>query len=124
MRKIHYIPFALIGAVFLACASVPKEGVNNGASSPPPTTAVEAAGQGAEGDITLAEYDQIQIGMTYDQVTSIIGSPGKVTSEMNSGSVQMKGYQWYGKEVNFMQGNAIITFDRGKVVNRVQFGLV
>jgi uncharacterized membrane protein len=119
MRKIHLVPFALVGAFFLACASGPKEGAGNGAVSPPSTPAA------VEGRVvTLAEFDQIQTGMTYEQVRDLIGSDGTVSSEVNIGGTQSKTYTWEGPRVDFMSGSAIVIFQDGKVSSKSQFKLV
>jgi hypothetical protein len=58
-----------------------------------------SAGCGGSGDgggdddaiVTKAEYDQIQIGMTYDQVVAIIGSPATKVESDTKGNTQ---YDW------------------------------
>jgi hypothetical protein len=59
-----------------------------------------SAGCGGSGDdgggdddaiVTKAEYDQIQIGMTYDDVVAIIGSPATMVRSDTKGNTQ---YDW------------------------------
>ena len=74
--------------------------------------------------ITMAEYDQIEIGMTYFQVCDIIGGYGELLSEADLGlgseyAVEM--YMWEGE--GSIGANANIMFQGGKVTSKAQFGL-
>jgi hypothetical protein len=53
--------------------------------------------------------------MTFDQVAELVGSPGKVSSEM----MNVKTYTFDG---GFM-ANATVSFTDGKVASKAQFGL-
>lgn len=71
--------------------------------------------------ITLEKFNQIQTGMTYNEVVSIIGEEGELTSDvdLNMGSQYVtKSYDWEGKT-----GTASITFQGGKVSMKYQYGL-
>lgn len=73
--------------------------------------------------ITLEEFNQIQSGMTYEQVKEIIGSDGTLTSDTSIGDEKYHTqiFTWYG---NKMTGaNANVTFQGGKVVGKAQVGL-
>ncbi|MEI6808770.1 MAG: hypothetical protein WCN95_08605 [bacterium] len=68
----------------------------------------DTAGSGNAGHpiVTRAEYDQIQNGMTYDQVVAIVGSAGSETLNAGGGTFA---YTWLnpdtsGAEVIFMNG--------------------
>lgn len=73
--------------------------------------------------ITLDEFNQIQAGMTYEQVVNIIGSNGTLTSDVSLGNeaYHTQIYMWYGNRIT--GANANITFQGGKVVSKAQFGL-
>jgi hypothetical protein len=79
--------------------------------------------------ITLEEYDAIQIGMTYDQVVSIVGGPGEKTYEYDWGAdfKKMTGYRisssysWDGLDGTY--GSATISFHDNIVESKNQFGL-
>lgn len=71
--------------------------------------------------ITLEEYNQIEPGMTYDQVVKIIGSEGTPSSEVEVVGVNSKLYTWEG--VGDLGANANVTFVDGKVTIKAQFGL-
>ena len=49
-----------------------------------------------KGDITLAEFNQIQVGMTYSQVVDIIGAEGTFSNETQIGGRNYKYYTWNG----------------------------
>jgi hypothetical protein len=67
------------------------------------------------GQITKAKYDQIQTGMTYDQVVAIIGSQGIV--QFQSGT--FSSYQWKAGD----SASASISFQNAAVSSKSQFGL-
>ncbi|MEQ2456306.1 DUF3862 domain-containing protein [Flavonifractor hominis] len=71
--------------------------------------------------ITMEEYNQIQSGMTYDQVVEIIGGPGESTASSGSGNYQIDMYTWYGNGT--AGSNASITFTNGMVSAKAQIGL-
>ena len=76
-------------------------------------------------DMTLEEFNAIQTGMSYDEVTSIVGSSGTLMSESSIG----EGTDFYVKtqmfdyEGNAMFSSANVTFQNGEVVMKSQFGL-
>lgn len=73
--------------------------------------------------ITLSEFNQIETGMTYEQVKEIVGSEGTLTSDVSIGDERYhtKIYTWYG---NTLTGaNANVTFQGGKVIGKAQVGL-
>ena len=78
--------------------------------------------------ITLAEFDAISVGMTYDQVVNIIGGPGEKTYEYDWGAdfAKYMGYQisstysWDGVED---YSSASISFHDGIVESKTQYGL-
>lgn len=74
--------------------------------------------------ITLEEFNRIETGMTYEQVTDIIGGEGTVLSEADiTGNPEYKTtiYTWEGS--GSLGANANVTFQGGKVVSKAQFGL-
>jgi hypothetical protein len=73
--------------------------------------------------ITYVEFDKIENGMSYTEVTNIIGSNGQLLSsvDMNIGSeYATQIYVWYGSN---SISNANVTFQGGKVTIKAQFGL-
>lgn len=73
-----------------------------------------------KGDITLEEYNKIQVGMTYSQVVKIIGAEGTFSSETQVGSYNYKYYTWNG--VGF-GASASIAFYNNKVYSKTQINL-
>lgn len=77
------------------------------------------------GKITMAEFEQIKSGMTYEEVVAIVGGEGELSSEVDIGIGEeyvTQIYIWYGEGL-FTAGNANVTFQGGKVVSKAQFGL-
>lgn len=82
------------------------------------------ADSGSNGLITKAGFDQIEMGMTYDQVVKIAGSSGELLSrtDLGMGSAYVTEiYIWYGKGMT--GANCNVTFQGGKAVGKAQFGL-
>ena len=71
--------------------------------------------------ITMDEYNQIQSGMTYDQVVEIIGGQGQPSASSGGGGYQIDMYTWYGNGT--AGSNASITFTNGVVSAKAQIGL-
>jgi hypothetical protein len=73
--------------------------------------------------ISKAEFDQIQNGMTYDQVKEIVGSDGEVMSEAGEKGSQFHTiiYTWKGE--GSIGANANFTFQGGKLQAKAQVGL-
>lgn len=72
--------------------------------------------------ITLEEYNQIETGMSYDEVKAIIGG-GEVSSETGKegDDIHIVIYSWKGK--GSTGANALITFSNGEVKTKAQAGL-
>ncbi|TBL77682.1 hypothetical protein [Paenibacillus thalictri] len=67
--------------------------------------------------ITKTQFDSIQYGMTYFQVKEILGDNGEVIP--NDAMSISKTYIYPGKE----SGNAVLTFQDGKLKQKVEMGL-
>lgn len=72
-------------------------------------------------EMSLEEYYKIKNGMTYDQVTAIIGSYGVEQARSGSGAYEMVIVSWVGN--GFLGSNANITFQGGRVEAKGQIGL-
>ena len=72
----------------------------------------------SENKITLDKFNQIQSGMSYEEVVGIIGEEGVLSSESSYESYSTKIYSWSNGIAN-----ATITFSNGKVSGKSQFGL-
>lgn len=74
--------------------------------------------------ITLSEFNDIQNGMTYEQVCEIIGDSGELLSEVDLGigsEYATEIYVWEGH--GGLGANANVTFQGGVVVSKAQIGL-
>lgn len=102
-------PWYLLGAVgvatLLACGGN-TQGSGNGGASPAPGggpsgSYVEPAptATAPEPEITLAEFDKVLKGMSYEQAVEIIGKHGTVSSEYQASDPQYsdKTYVWHGE---------------------------
>lgn len=85
-----------------------------------------AVGCGNTNKYTMDKFNQIQTGMTYDQVKSIMGDAGQVTTESQSPAIPgvsdevvIKGYQWQ----NGDGSNAQVMFMNNQVDTKAQAGL-
>lgn len=110
--------------------------------TPPPQAAKAADDQTPRGDdnppqqpeeaapapdvATMDEYNQIQTGMSYDQVQGIMGTPGEEVSHSDVPSpggmvqgVSMEMYMWKNDNGSSMS----TTFQNGQLIQKGQFGL-
>lgn len=74
--------------------------------------------------ISLEEFNAISTGMTYEEVVTIIGSEGKILSEVDIGmgdEYKTIMYMWEGD--GSLGANANVTIQGGKVTAKAQFGL-
>lgn len=71
--------------------------------------------------ITLDEYNQIQAGMTYDEVVSIVGGDGEITSESEFAGIKTKIVDWYADAPR--GANANVTFQDDIVISKSQLML-
>lgn len=73
--------------------------------------------------MSKTEFEKIQNGMSYEEVTKIIGGPGELTSEVGSKGDQFytAAYQYEGE--GQLGANAILMFQGGKLASKSQFGL-
>lgn len=77
---------------------------------------------GSKATITLAKFNKIQNGMTYEQVQKVIGGKGSVDSESGT-----KGSPDYTLMISYngsdLGANAILTFQANKMIDKTQMGL-
>ncbi|WP_099517387.1 hypothetical protein [Paenibacillus sp. BIHB 4019] len=67
--------------------------------------------------ITFAQYQKIEIGMTYKEVTEIVGGNGQALSE----TADMVVYSYSG--AGDTGANAVLSFNNGKLLSKAQAGL-
>jgi hypothetical protein len=69
--------------------------------------------------VTLSEYERVSNGMTYTEVTAIIGASGQELSRSDIAGFSSVMYSW--SNANGSNMNAM--FQNGRLVNKAQFGL-
>ena len=69
--------------------------------------------------VTRHEYEQVGEGQTYEEVTAIIGEPGREISSSDLAGMRTVMYSWSNSDGSNM--NAV--FQDGKLITRAQFGL-
>ena len=77
-----------------------------------------------EPNMSEAEFDQIKNGMTYKQVTTIVGGPGEIVFETGILGDQFYTVKYQFKGDGGMWGaHAELTFQSGKLNTKTQTGL-
>jgi hypothetical protein len=71
--------------------------------------------------MTLDEFNQIQPGMTYEDVVAIVGGEGVVSFQSESGSYSSISYKWTGNGDGFSE--ASVLFQNGGMSSKNQYGL-
>lgn len=71
--------------------------------------------------VTLKEYNQIQVGQTYNEVVKIIGSEGILMSEVGYMGYTSHTFTWEGNGPS--GSNASVMFINGEVYSKGQIGL-
>lgn len=89
-------------------------------SSAPPNKSGDTENRTGRPGITLENYFRMQRGLTYEEVSEILGGPGKKTSEkiLPFGNIPLTTYEWTRPNAGI-----ILTFEGGKLVSRAQGGL-
>lgn len=71
--------------------------------------------------MTQANFERIRDGMTIDQVSDILGSPGEKVTETSAGGSTFTNYQWTS---GMLSGKIVVgSFDNGKLMSKTQTGL-
>lgn len=70
--------------------------------------------------VTLAGFNAIRNGMSYQQVARILGEQGEEMSSAGDGQFKTNIYSW---KAGFLGANMNVTFQGGRVMAKAQFGL-
>jgi hypothetical protein len=84
------------------------------AETPPPETPEPSGG------VTLANFNRVETGMNYAEVSAIFGAPGELTAQSELAGYKTEIYTW---QATRGFGNATITFSNGKLMSKAQIGL-
>ena len=107
----------LIGAVALFVITLCLVGYLARVNMPYTMSQIEAGTYGAV--VTMADFERIRTGMTYPQVTSIIGNDGVNIGQSRVAGYEASSYTWKNRDGS----NLIAIFQDGRLVNKAQFGL-
>jgi len=127
MKKSTYLLFIGLMFTLLGCGtSLTIKETPAPASSMLDTTSVPILSSKNQPRIFMDEFTQIKNGMTYEQVTEIIGAPGKLIAEKGT-----LGDQFYTKTYNFIgegiwpnNSFAQLIFQNSKLNTKAQKGML
>lgn len=83
--------------------------------------AAEATKEASGAGVTLANFQKLETGMTYEQVVEILGDPGEELSRSDIAGYTTVMYSWNGEGGFGANMNAM--FQNGKMVSKAQLGL-
>jgi hypothetical protein len=72
--------------------------------------------------VTMANFNRLRMGMSYAQVTAIIGEPSQEMSRVEVAGTETVMYMWEADGITF-GGNMNAMFQNGRLVSKAQFGL-
>lgn len=125
MKRIAYL--LSIGVIFmlLGCGNAataketPVEASSMKVTAPAPPLSAKN-----QPEISMSEFSQIKNGMTYVQVTAIIGAPGDLILETGTLGDQFYTVKYHFKGDGFMwSAYAELTFQNGKLTTKAQTGI-
>jgi hypothetical protein len=130
MKGTHGLAYAVLLLVIIAC-KCPQSNSNNtptgNGNSSPSASPVNDNSQSkanentAASGLTMATFNQLKTGMTYEQVVKILGTDGKELSSSEIGGIKTVMYQWEGS--GSLGANMNAMFQNGKLMSKSQFGL-
>ena len=116
MNKI--VVLAVVGSIALVvtgCGPQPKQGTAAVATRPSVESTAPASRIVRNDVATLAKYNKIKRGMTYDRVASIMGSRGVLNSGAGGGKNHVQVFYWLAPDdVSTMN----VTFAKGRVIGK------
>lgn len=78
------------------------------------------AGDSSAAMATMEKYNQVQTGMTLDQVVEVMGGEGQLQSDTDVAGTTSQIYSWSGESLG---SNMTVTLMNGTVSAKVQYGL-
>lgn len=116
----------VLGAGCVACVAilgVAGSQQQAGTASSSGTSTASSSGTSSSSSssgVTLANYNKLQDGMSYSQVTGILGKQGTEVSSNNIMGTKTVMYQWEG---DGWASNMNAMFQNGKLISKSQLGL-
>lgn len=95
---------------------------NNSTASGTETAADTSAADASEAEapsLSMDGYNRLKNGMTFDQVTAIVGQPSQEMSRNEIAGTETVMYMWEGS----LGANMNAMFQNGKMIQKAQFGL-
>lgn len=118
---LNIIGIAIAMAVLISSVINNQSATSSSASSEvSSSTSEEGTFDITDGYATMDKFNQIEIGMTYDEVVDIVGSEGTLMSEAGTGEYKVSIYYWY--SVTHI-ANMNVSFENGVVTGKAQVGL-
>lgn len=110
----------LVGGACVACSMfvVGVNELNKNATRSTPSNSATSNKPSETPKISLSQFNQIKDGMTYEQVSAIIGY-GKLSSEYTYGKNKTQMYTW---DAGLMK-SVTCSFENNKLTSKTQFGL-
>lgn len=110
----HTLGFLVLLAAILGCSSFSKkESANNAAPAPAKTEPAKTdVAPPSASDLTLEKFNQLTVGMKYDEAVKILGSAGTESSSSSSAGNTYKTYKWEGSNnarITAMFKNSVLT---------------
>jgi hypothetical protein len=87
--------------------------------SQPTTTSTPTASTKVDPDLSMAQYNQLQIGMARAEVERILGGKGTEISNSVGGGVRFSVNKWEGEKFK----SIILSFKNDKIMSKSQVGL-
>jgi outer membrane protein assembly factor BamE (lipoprotein component of BamABCDE complex) len=75
---------------------VPEATVANDSNAGGPKESASSSSESGASDVSTEKFSKLELGMSYEQVKAIMGSPGTTLSETKSGSFSSASYEWKG----------------------------
>ena len=92
----------------------------SGAEAPSKSSDMPSSDDDQAAGVTMAQFEQIKKGMTYDEVVAILGEPKETMSEAEASGVTLKVYGWTGDKT---ASAVTVGLMDGKVNSMTQMGL-
>ena len=99
--------------VVVSCSFGKKEATksNNTANSNNATRTETSTATNGTATLTRVKYEQLQLGITYDEVVKILGEPGTESERYTANSAEVIKYKWAGDD----HARITATFSNGKL---------
>jgi hypothetical protein len=110
----------LAGVLVIGAIVGPRATRNSSSTGAGPSGQVSAAAPERSSGVTMAKYQQLRTGMTYDEAVAVLGGPGEEMSSNEIAGIRTAMYMWRGES---MGANMNAMFQNGRLIQKAQFGL-